>query len=66
MKYKSSFEEVWEARRQIFDLCHRSPKELIEYYISLQNKNDILKNSINKKPKNKIRSTNAIISQTNN
>ena len=35
MKYKSSFEEVWEARRQIFDKCHGNPKELIEYYISL-------------------------------
>jgi hypothetical protein len=47
MKYKSSFEEVWEARRQIFDMCHREPKELIEYYISLQNKNQVKENSIN-------------------
>ena len=39
MNYKSSFEEVWEARRNIFDMCHRSPKELVEYYINLQNKN---------------------------
>jgi hypothetical protein len=39
MNYKSSFEEVWQARRDIFSMCHNNPKELIEYYISLQNKN---------------------------
>jgi hypothetical protein len=37
MKFESSFEEVWEARQRIFKKCHRNPKELVEYYIKLQN-----------------------------
>ena len=51
MKYNSSFEEIWEARRQIFDLCNRNPKELIEYYIALENKKKLANDLIDHKSK---------------
>lgn len=59
MKYKSSFEEIWEARQQIYNDCNNNPKDLIEYYISLQNEkksyNDNDKIQSIKKSKSRIR-----------
>jgi len=53
MNYKSSFEEIWEARRQIYESCHKNPKELIEYYISLQDNINLSRNKNIIKRKNK-------------